>query len=89
LIEQGVKDAGIYDTTVFMLSADHGGIGWGHGFNSPQQRRIPLIIYGSGIREGFTIPSADICDIAPTMASVLGLQIPSEWTGKSLEEIFR
>jgi predicted AlkP superfamily pyrophosphatase or phosphodiesterase len=87
LIEQGVKDAGIYDTTVFMLSADHGGVLWGHGFNTPRQRRIPLIIYGSGIKENFVIPPASICDIAPTMALLLGLKMPPQWTGRPLEEI--
>jgi predicted AlkP superfamily pyrophosphatase or phosphodiesterase len=90
LIENGVKDAGLYDTTVFVLSADHGGILWGHGFNTPGQRRIPLIIYGSAIREGFVIPSpVSICDIAPTMAAMLGLEAPPEWTGKSLQELYK
>ena len=102
VIEQGVKDAGIYDDTVFILSADHGGVLWGHGFNSPAQRKIPLIICGKGIKKGHIIPpgkeprpsgSAEfsgptICDIAPTMAAILGLETFSEWTGKPLKEIF-
>ena len=90
IIEQAVKDAGIYDSTVFMLSADHGGILWGHGFNSSRQRRIPMVIYGSNIKEGFVIPSPlTICDIAPTMAAILGLEVPPEWTGQLLTGIFK
>jgi len=29
-----------------------------------------------------------LCDIAPTMAAILGLQIPSEWTGQVIWDIF-
>jgi len=90
VIEQAVKDAGIYDSTVFVLSADHGGSFYGHGGNSSRQRKIPLIIYGSGIKEGFVIYSpVNIYDITPTMAALLGMDIPSEWTGRILYEIFK
>ncbi|MDR2072453.1 MAG: alkaline phosphatase [Spirochaetaceae bacterium] len=89
VIEQAVRDAGIYHNTVFVLSADHGGILWGHGFNSPRQREIPLIIYGDGIKRDYAIPSPlSICDIAPTMALVLGLRPSPQWTGRPLGEIF-
>jgi len=90
IIEQAVKDADIYDSTVFILSADHGGSFHGHGASFPKQRKIPLVIYGPGIKEGVAISSAvSICDIAPTMAAILGLEIPSEWTGRILTEIFK
>ena len=90
IMVQATKNAGIYDSTVFVLSSDHGGVFWGHGFNSSRQRRIPLIIYGSGIKEGYAIPAKhSICDIAPTMAAILGLEIPSEWTGQPIQGIFR
>ena len=34
-IIQATKEAGIYDETVFIVSADHGGIGYGHGGGDP------------------------------------------------------
>jgi predicted AlkP superfamily pyrophosphatase or phosphodiesterase len=90
LIEDAVKEAGIYDETVFVISADHGGSFWGHGHNLPKQRAIPLIIRGRGVKEGFTIPPpVSICDIAPTMAAILGLEIPGEWTGRPLGDLFQ
>ena len=89
IIEQGVKDAGIYDSTIFVFSADHGGNYWGHGRNIKKHRKIPIIFYGPGIKSGFTIPSPlSISDIAPTMASILGLEIPPQWKGRPLTEIF-
>jgi len=90
VIEQAVKDAGIYDNTVFILSADHGGSFFGHGHDLPKQRKIPVVVYGPGIKEGFAMSSpVSICDVAPTMAAILGLEIPSEWTGLPLSEIFK
>ena len=89
IIEQAVKDAGIYDSTVFVLSSDHGGNFWGHGVNFAKQRKIPLVVYGRGIKTGYTIPSPlSICDIAPTMAAIMDMEIPPEWTGRPLKEIF-
>jgi predicted AlkP superfamily pyrophosphatase or phosphodiesterase len=90
IIEEAVKNAGVYDNTVFVLSADHGGTFWGHGSNSSNHRRIPLVIFGRGIKTGFAIPSPiSICDITPTMAAILGMEIPPEWTGNILTDIFR
>jgi predicted AlkP superfamily pyrophosphatase or phosphodiesterase len=90
IIEQAVKDAGIYDSTVFVLTADHGGSFDTHGINVPKQRKIPMIFYGSGIKEGFKIPSPiNIYDITPTMAALMGMEIPPEWTGRILHEIVK
>ncbi|MDR2941666.1 MAG: alkaline phosphatase [Treponema sp.] len=90
VIEQAVKDAGIYDSTVFVFSADHGGAFRGHGVNFLKHRKIPMIFYGYGIKDGFAIPSpVNIYDITPTMAALLGMEIPPEWTGRILHEIFK
>lgn len=90
IIEQAVKDAGIYDSTVFILSADHGGNYWGHGRNLKRHRQIPVIICGRGIKNGYTIPSpSSICSIAPTMAAIMGFYIPPEWESRPLTEVFK
>ncbi|MCL1813002.1 MAG: alkaline phosphatase [Treponema sp.] len=90
IIEQAVKDAGIYDSTVFIVSADHGGDVFGHGQNFKKHRQIPIVIYGRGIKNGYTIPAPlSICDIAPTMAAIMGLDVPSTWMGRPLKEVFK
>jgi len=89
IIEQAVIDSGIYDSTVFVFSSDHGGSFKGHGHNISRHRKIPLVFYGAGIKKGCVIPfPADIFDITPTMAAILGLQAPQGWTGKPIFEIF-
>jgi predicted AlkP superfamily pyrophosphatase or phosphodiesterase len=89
IIEQAVKDSGIYDSTVFVFSADHGGSFKGHGLNTSKHRKIPLVFYGAGIKKGYVIPfSTYIYDITPSMVTILGLQVPQEWTGRPIFEIF-
>jgi predicted AlkP superfamily pyrophosphatase or phosphodiesterase len=89
LIEEAVKEAGIYEETVFIFSADHGGFLWGHGFNFPMQREIPLVLYGKNIRSGFVLSGpVSITDIAPTIAAIFKLEIPPVWTGRALKEVF-
>jgi len=90
IIENAVKEAGIYDSTVFVFSSDHGGSYRGHGLDLPKHRKIPMIFYGYGIKKDFKMLSPiNIYDITPTMAALLGMEIPPEWTGRILHEIFK
>jgi predicted AlkP superfamily pyrophosphatase or phosphodiesterase len=89
VIEEAVRAAGIYDETVFVLSADHGGILWGHGGFTLRERCIPLVFFGSPIKRGHIISQpVHIYDIAPTMASIFGLDPPTVWKGRSIREVF-
>ncbi|AEF80905.1 alkaline phosphatase [Leadbettera azotonutricia] len=89
IIEQAVKDAGIYDNTIFILTADHGGVGKGHGGESMQERQVPLILYGKGIKKGYEIVGeVHTYDTASTIARIFGLVQPDVWIGKPVEEAF-
>lgn len=67
-----------------MITADHGGHDRTHGTASDEDMIIPLILNGSEFEKGRELPSANLKDIAPTIAKVLGLTPPHEWEGKSL-----
>ncbi|MDR3276180.1 MAG: alkaline phosphatase [Treponema sp.] len=84
-IEQKVIDEGMMDATVFILSADHGGINKSHGGNTTEERQIPFIIYGKNIAPG-TVISGDIniYDIAPTICALFGISPPPVWLGRSV-----
>lgn len=43
------------DSTVVLVSADHGGAGRGHGANDPRSRHIPWIVAGPGIRQNYDL----------------------------------
>jgi predicted AlkP superfamily pyrophosphatase or phosphodiesterase len=89
LIVKAVREAGIYDNTIFIFSADHGGVGKGHGGDSLAERQVPLIFCGKDIRKGHRIsPGVRNYDLAPTIAAMFGLRTPDVWIGKPITEIF-
>lgn len=57
-----------------------------HGSPYSYDTHVPLIIMGAGITPGNYIQSATPADIAPTLASVLGVQAPSNTVGRVLIE---
>ncbi|UCG08914.1 MAG: alkaline phosphatase family protein [Desulfobacterales bacterium] len=73
------------EETVLILTSDHGGRGHTHGTDSPEETTIPFIIRGPEIPRGHRIKQPfKITDIAPTIASFLGIEVPAEWIGKAM-----
>ena len=88
-IVKAVKSAGIEESTVIMIIADHGGIGKGHGGTTPQEINVPFIIAGPGIKKGYTLKSNPRnYDTTVTVAKMLGLTVPACWEGKDITEIY-
>jgi predicted AlkP superfamily pyrophosphatase or phosphodiesterase len=56
-----------------------------HGTAHPYDARVPVILYGAGIRRGRYSQPATPADIAPTLAWLVGLTMP-EATGRVLHE---
>lgn len=54
-IVNAVKEAGMWDETIFIVTADHGGINKGHGGKTMQEMQTPFIISGKGNQERNTI----------------------------------
>ncbi len=87
-----LKDAGLYDDTLIILTGDHGEEfqehgGWWHGQTLyEEQLRVPLIVkYPGGARAGTVVEAyARSLDIAPTVLDVAGLAVPTSWQGRSL-----
>ncbi len=58
-----------------------------HGFPWEEDTRVPLILYGAGIRKGAASEkSASLEDITPTLAFLLGQHHPEEADGRVLDE---
>ena len=84
-----VKKAHMLETTVFVIIADHGGIGHGHGGNTPQETNVPFIISGAGIKQNHHITSyVNNYDLPVTIAKMFDAKIPDCWEGKVVDEIF-
>jgi predicted AlkP superfamily pyrophosphatase or phosphodiesterase len=60
-----------------------------HGLWNPYDAHIPLLFYGWGIKPGKTNRETYMTDIAPTIAALLHVQMPSGCVGKVLEEAFK
>jgi len=90
MIIQAIKDAGIMDDTVIIMSADHGGKGKGHGKFTLLELETPFIVYGKKIKAGheFTAPMMQY-DTAAIIADILGAKIPEDWRGKAFKEIYK
>ena len=88
-IIQATKDAGTFDDTVFIISADHGGIGFGHGGETLDELEIPFLLYGKGVKAGYLIKNTVYTyDNAATAASLLGVNQPYAWIGKPVQSAF-
>lgn len=89
VLVQAYKDAGIFDNTVFIVTSDHGGIGYGHGGESTQELEIPFLLYGKGIKKGYEIKEPVYTyDNAATVAYIFNAPTPAPWIGRPVKEAF-
>jgi arylsulfatase A-like enzyme len=58
-----------------------------HGTWHPYDSHIPLLFYGWKIKPGKTNRETYMSDIAPTIAALLHIQMPSGCVGKVIEEV--
>lgn len=60
-----------------------------HGLWNPYDAHIPLLWYGWGIKQGKTNRETYMSDIAPTLAALLRIQMPSGNVGMVITEVLR
>jgi hypothetical protein len=53
----------------------------------PEVLQVPLIAAGAGIRPGADLIDAQLVDVAPTVAALLGIAAPGHGVGRTLREI--
>jgi len=88
-IVQAVKDAGIANETVIIVTADHGGKDKGHGGKSLDEILIPWVAYGKGVKKGQELKNTIITyDTGATIAWLLGLKTPDSWRGLPVKQAF-
>ena len=72
------------DDYAIIITADHGGHDRSHGRDIPEDMTIPLFIKSKSISPDTELKNANIIDIAPTIAKLVGVKPAEEWEGKSL-----
>ena len=88
-IIEATKEAGTYESTLFMVVSDHGGIDRGHGKTTMAEMEAPLVFFGPGVKKGYKIDVPVMrYDTAPTITYILGAEAPDVWRGRIIKEIF-
>lgn len=89
----GIDDAGMAKSTLVIVTADHGGSGYGHGADTPGST-IPWIAFGPGIRRGYDLErigffAVHVEDTFATVSLMLGLPIHPDIDGKPVTQILQ
>ncbi len=95
-IVQHLKDAGVYDETAIIISADHGenhgelGIYGEHGTADHATCNIPMIVKWPGGASGAVCDGLHYhLDLGPTYCDLLSLDKPPIWDGQSFADAVR
>jgi len=88
-IMKAIAESDLAENTMVVISADHGGIGKGHGGESLDEIEIPFMLWGKGIKKDYRIKYPVYqYDNAATVAHALNINIPRAWIGKPVLEAF-
>ncbi len=89
-IVEATKEAGIFDETIFIVTADHGGINKGHGGKTMAEMETPFVISGMNIKKNFEFSESMMqFDVASTIAYIFGLKTPQVWIGRPMVQVFK
>ena len=83
-------DGGYLSRTLLIITSDHGGHGFIHGDDSPEDRTIPWLAMGPGVMPNIVnTKPINTYDTAATTLFALNLPIPNHWDGQPVMEIFQ
>jgi predicted AlkP superfamily pyrophosphatase or phosphodiesterase len=89
LVLDALRDSGMADHSLVLVTADHGGKGKGHGGSTLEEIEIPWIIRGRGLVPGRELPpTVNTYDTAATIAYALGLTPPKGWIARPVLDAF-
>ena len=86
---QSIREAGIAETSVILITADHGGHDKTHGLNIPDDMLIPWIAWGKGVKKATPLTApVTTYDTAATALWLLDIPVPAEVDGKPVTSAF-
>ena len=91
-ILEALRARRVLDSTLVLVTSDHGGAGRSHGADDTRSRTIPWIIVGPGIRPGVDLTSDANLEIRTedtfaTICFLLGIPVPDGIDGRAVDEI--
>ena len=89
LILAGLKQASLLESTLVIITADHGGVGYGHGGATPAESEIAMIFFGKAVKSGYQVQQQVYTyDLAASIAFALNIVPPYAWTGRPVKSAF-
>jgi predicted AlkP superfamily pyrophosphatase or phosphodiesterase len=90
---EALRESGLREKTLVIVTADHGGSGHSHGADVPFSHYIPWIAVGPGVRENYDLTlepdlSVHVEDVFATAMNFLGIALPANSDGKPVVAIF-
>lgn len=86
---EGLKQAKMWEGTLLLVTADHGGKGTKHGGFTMEEIEIPWILVGPGVSPGHELKTyVNTYDTAATIAYALGVRPHEAWIAKPVTEAF-
>jgi len=91
-ILESLRDGGVLDSTVVLITADHGGAGLSHGPDDVRSREIPWIISGPGICRNYDLTLNQDLEVRTedtfaTICYLLGITPPKPIDGRPVTQI--
>ena len=84
-----LKKGEVFDSLLFFVISDHGGVGHGHGGESMDEIEVPWIVSGPGtVVDRMLLKPNNSLNTASTVAWALGLRQPDSWIGRPALEAF-
>jgi predicted AlkP superfamily pyrophosphatase or phosphodiesterase len=92
IVLAAVNEAGLTDSTLLILTADHGGAGVEHGPNDDRSAHVPWIAVGPGVRKGMDLTRypdlrVNLVDTFATGCAALGIKPKVAVEGKPVTQI--
>ena len=93
-LQNALGETKLFESTLIIVTSDHGGAGRTHGPEDPRSRSIPWIAKGPGVRENFDLTrlgkehDVTTYDTFATACFVLGIPIDHRIDGKPIQQIF-
>lgn len=84
-----LAETALAESTILLVTADHGGKGKKHGGDTMAEIEIPWIIVGPGVRRGYEITApVNQYDTAATLAHIFGVKPPASWIARPVLTAF-
>ena len=82
------ESAGVIEDTLFIVTADHGGINTRHGGDSPEEMNV---FFGAAGRDINNVTLSDICiqDIPAIICYALGVKVNDSWESYIPKNLFK